>query len=144
MNIKIKVKRHGYDYDDADVTVEIDGKEFNAYPADMEGSSHSCGVMDLDSINYAYKQNKRILPKLSNEEVLKLTLLCSAKVVREPIIEGSVISKEKGKKKETEIIQAFRKLKAISLTNPYKNPNSGNTIVAFQFGRIPFIKENKL
>jgi len=142
MNIKIKVKR--YNYDDADVTVEIDGKEFNTYPADIEISSHSCGVIDLDSIDYAYKQNKRILPNLSNEEVLKLTLLCSAKVVQEPIIEGSVISKDKGKKEETEIIQAFRKLKAISLTNPYKNPNSGNTIVAFQFGRIPFIKENKL
>lgn len=142
MNIKIKVKR--YDYDDADVTVEIDGKEFNPYTADIEGSHHSCGVIDLDSVDFAYKQNKRIFADLSNEDVLKLTLLCSAKAVREPIIEGSIINKERGKKKETEIIQAFRKLKAISLTNPYKNPNSGNTIVAFQFGRIPFIKENKL
>jgi hypothetical protein len=142
MKIKIKVKHH--DYDDPDVTVEIDDKEFYPNLPTINNSNHSCGVLDLDDVSYAYHSNKGLFSNLSNEDVLKLTLLCSAKAVREPIIEGSIVSKERGKKKETEIIQAFRKLKAISLTNPYKNPNSGNTIVAFQFGRLPFIKENKL
>lgn len=142
MKIEIKVKCYGY-YD-AEVIVKIDDEKFNPYLPDIEGSTHSCGVLDLNSIEYAYRQNKRIFSNLSNEEILKLMLLCSAKLIIEPIIEGSIVSKERGKKKETEIIQAFRKLKAISLTNPYKNPNSGNTIVAFQFGRLPFIKENKL
>ena len=142
MKIKIKVKHH--DYDDADVTVEIDDKEFYPNLPTINSSNHSCGVVDLDSIEYAYRQNKRILSNLSNEERLKLMLLCSAKLVKEPIIEGSIVSRERNQRKDNELIQAFRKLKAISLTNPYKNPNSGNTIVAFQFGRLPFIKENKL
>jgi len=142
MNIKIKVKR--YDYDDADVKVEIDDKEFNPNLPSIDTSNHSCGILDLNDVSYAYHTNKRLFPKLSNTEVLKLTLLCSAKAVREPIIEGSIVSRERNKKKDNELIQAFRKLNAISLTNPYKNPNSGNTIVAFQFGRLPFIKENKL
>ena len=142
MKIEIKVKH--YDYDDDEITVKIDDEKFNPSLPSINNSNHSCGVLDLDDVSYAYHTNKRLFPKLSNEEVLKLTLLCSAKAVKEPIIEGSIVSKERGKKKETEIIQAFRKLKAISLTNPYKNPNSGNTIVAFQFGRLPFIKENKL
>ena len=141
MKIEIKVKH--YDYDD-EITVKIDGEKFNPYFPDIKRSYHSCGVVDLDSVDYAYRQNKKIFSNLSNEDVLKLTLLCSAKAVQEPVIEGSIVSKERGEKKETELIQAFRKLKAISLTNPYKNPNSGNTIVAFQFGRLPFIKENKL
>jgi len=142
MKIKIKVKRH--DYDDADVTVEIDDKEFYPNLPTIDNSNHSCGVLDLDDVSYAYYRNKRLFPNLSNEEVLKLTLICSAKAVKEPIIEGSIVSRERNKKKDNELIQTFRKLNAISLTNPYKNPNSGNTIVAFQFGRLPFIKENKL
>lgn len=142
MKIEIKVKR--YDYDDSEITVKIDDKEFNPDIPSINNSNHSCGVMDLDSVDFAYKQNKRIFSDLSNEDVLKLTLLCSAKAIREPIIEGSIVSRERNKKKDNELIKAFRKLNAISLTNPYKNPNSGNTIVAFQFGRLPFIKENKL
>lgn len=142
MKIEIKVKRH--DYDDADVTVEIDDKEFYPNLPTINNSNHSCGVLDLDDVSHTYRMNKQLFPKLSNEEVLKLTLLCSAKAVKEPIIEGSIVSKERNEKKDNELIQTFRKLNAISLTNPYKNPNSGNIIVAFQFGRLPFIKENKL
>lgn len=142
MDIKIKVKK--LDYDDIDVKVIIDKKEYTPYVPDVESSYHSCGITNIDNVSFSFETNKKIFKQLTPIQNLQLTLLCVAKAISEPIIQGSVVVKTRIAKKKTEIGELIYKLKDIQISAERKNPNSGNTIVAFQFDKLNFIRKNKL
>ena len=97
MDIKIKVKK--YDYDDADVKLVIDGNEYDPHIPEIDSCSHSCGIVEINDVSYKFNNNKRKFKELTPLQNLQLTLLCAAKAINEPIIQGSIVTRMRNEKK---------------------------------------------